>query len=177
MQCGPRIRGPPLHALLLTLPNCFPPLFGGQKPSTYSVVGSSDMFKMCTGIDADVGCTTALATASWEPPGISSTIHTPSTSLSRYAETSMTQRGGTSTVSTVRTCCKRVHDEAGGGPSSRRSHPLSLRQRLLRPRSMTACCSWRKSTPRIASDVRGLTTTILILKSRPPKCKSTHTHP
>ena len=34
MQCGPRIRGPPLHALLLTLPNRFPPLFGGQKPST-----------------------------------------------------------------------------------------------------------------------------------------------
>ena len=105
----------------------------------------------------------------------SSTSQNPSTSVSMRAVTSIFQRGGTSTVLAMGTCCSIMSNGVDSGLTWWISHPLSQKWNNLCPRSIVACCPCRKSMPSIAWEVSGLTTTRSVRNFLPSNSRNTCT--
>ena len=133
---------------------------------------------MHKGTVVNVGSTRARATAKGKFLLVgSSNNHAPPTVFGMLPATCSILRGGTSTV--VVACTGSVSVVSWGlvGSCNGMLHPLSLKWSVLLVRSIDACCSIRKSRPRIASEVNGLTTTTSVTNCSAPSVKSTLAHP
>ena len=70
-----------------------------------------------------------------------------------------------------------VHDLVGVETPKEISHPFCRKCNTPWPRSIMVCGAWRKLMPNMASEVRGLTTTISVSISLPSNWSVMHVHP
>ena len=147
----------------------------------YSVTGSVRGFRRRTGTVVEDGATRAQAAAAGKLLSMAPCrSHTPSTGVSSLSTISSSLRGGTSTVLIAQTgtsVCARGGGGTYAGSLKGKTRPPPFRLSVLPARSIDACCCCRKSRPRMASEVSGLTTTTSVVNFSPSRSNSTRALP